>query len=130
MQAAQGHTHTSPHTHTESTGALAPDTARLLRRLAANVARGDAVDCTAYGTGRASPRDFWLAPHDLPLPGPDGMRGLPDLRGTTVSCPRSGEAFNVSMQSPRVVHKHGQSVYFCCFGCVSAFWTDPKSLFA
>ena len=79
---------------------------------------------------RTSPRDYWLAPHDKPLPPPDGMRGLPDLRGTILHCPRSNETMNVSMQTPRVVHKHGQAVYFCCFGCVTAFWTDPTSVFA
>jgi hypothetical protein len=51
---------------TESTGALAPATARLLKRLAANVARGDAVDCTVYGSGKASPRDF-LSHHTAAL---------------------------------------------------------------
>ena len=30
-----------------------------------------------------SPRDYWLAPHDMPLAGMDGKRGLPDLRNTT-----------------------------------------------
>ena len=30
-----------------------------------------------------SPRDYWLAPHDTPLAGMDGKRGLPDLRNTT-----------------------------------------------
>ena len=43
---------------TEITGALTPETIRHYKRLAANVARGDAVDLTVYGTGRASPRDF------------------------------------------------------------------------
>ena len=33
---------------------------------AANVARGDAVDCTVYGTGKASPRDF-LSHHTAAL---------------------------------------------------------------
>ena len=42
------------------------DPARLLKRLAANVARGDAVDCTVYGTGKASPRDF-LSHHTAAL---------------------------------------------------------------
>ena len=51
---------------TESTGAFAPDTARLLARLAKNVSRGDAVDCTVYGSGRASPRDF-LSHHSAAL---------------------------------------------------------------
>ena len=60
----------------------------------------------------------------------DGMRGLPDVRGQILHCPRSGEALNVSMQTPRVMMKHGQAVYFCCHGCVAAFWRDPAALFA
>jgi hypothetical protein len=115
---------------------------------------------------RASPRDYWLGPHDMPEPGMDGMRGLPDVRGQILHCPRSGEALNVSMQTPRVMMKNGQAVrrwfldpptcglpsgcmlpagrpyplahdrdavpqvYFCCHGCVTAFWRDPASLFA
>ena len=67
----------------------------------------------------------WSTCPPAPLPAPDGMRGLPDLRGEEVTCPRSGEVFKVDMKSPRVVHKHGQAVYFCCFGCVTAFWQDP-----
>ena len=43
---------------------------------------------------------------------------------------RSGENITVDMKTPRVVHRHGQSVYFCCFGCVTAFWMDPTSLIA
>ncbi len=79
----------------------------------------------------ASPRDFWLSPHELPLSGPDGgMRGLPDLRGQNVTCPRSGETVTVSALSPRVVHRGGQAVYFCCFGCVNAWWTNPYKFFA
>merc|ERR1711904_350357 len=34
----------------------------------------------AANKSRGIPRDFWLSPHDLPLPGMDGKRGLPDLR--------------------------------------------------
>jgi YHS domain-containing protein len=79
---------------------------------------------------RNSPRDYWLAPHDLPEPGMDGMRGLPDFRGQMLACPRSGMGLNVSMQTPRVMQKYGQAVYFCCHGCVTAFWRDPASLFA
>ena len=74
---------------------------------------------------KAKPRDYWLGPYDTPLPGMDGMRGKPDVRGQILHCPRSGEALNVSMQTPRVLHKHGQAVYFCCFGCVTTFWRDP-----
>mmetsp|Transcript_25613 Transcript_25613/g.49865 ORF Transcript_25613/g.49865 Transcript_25613/m.49865 type:complete len:340 (-) Transcript_25613:211-1230(-) len=79
---------------------------------------------------RTSPRDFWLAPHDTPLSGVDGARGLPDLRGAHVQCPMSGENMTISMRTPRVDHKHGQAVYFCCHGCITAFWRDPESLFA
>ena len=79
---------------------------------------------------RSSPPDYWLGPHDTPLPGMDGMRGLPDLRGESLTCPRSGEKLKISMQSIRVDHKHGQAVYFCCHGCVTAFWRDPQALFA
>ena len=79
---------------------------------------------------RASPRDYWLAPTDMPLPGMDGMRGLPDLRGTTVECPRSGEQLVVDMKTPRVLHKHGQAVYFCCYGCITAFWKEPSEVIA
>ena len=64
----------------------------------------------------------------MPLPGMDGKRGLPDLRGKTLHCPESGEALVISMQTPRVLHKHGQAVYFCCFGCVTGFWADPKAV--
>lgn len=79
---------------------------------------------------KASPKDFWLAPHEMPLDGADGMRGLPDLRHTVVRCPRSNESLTVDMQTPRVLHRHGQAVYFCCFGCVAAFWRDPVSMLA
>ena len=78
----------------------------------------------------ASPRDYWLAPHDLPLAGLDGKRGLPDLRNTTAKCPMSGETITINMSTPRVIHKHGQNVYFCCFGCVAGFWTNPASCMA
>ena len=37
----------------------------------------------AAATYVKSPRDYWLAPHDTPLAGMDGKRGLPDLRNTT-----------------------------------------------
>ena len=86
-----------------------------------------AANAAAY---RASPRDYWLAPHQMPLAGMDGMRGLPDLRQQQVHCPRSGESLNVSMKTPRVMMSGGQAVYFCCHGCLTAFWRDPKSLFA
>jgi YHS domain-containing protein len=74
-----------------------------------------------------SPRDYWLSPHEDPLAGVDGKRGLPDLRNETRHCPFTNESILISMQTPRVIHRHGQNVYFCCFGCVTSFWTDPKS---
>ena len=75
-----------------------------------------------------NPRNFWLSPHELPLKGPDGKRGLPDMRNATVVCPSSGENFTVTMSTPRVIHRYGQNVFFCCFGCVSEFWTNPESM--
>ena len=77
-----------------------------------------------------SPQKYWLAPFDKPLPMPDGGRGLPDLRHQVLKCPYSGENITISMQTPRVLHKHGQAVYFCCWGCINHFWTDPASAFA
>lgn len=44
---------------------------------------GSAAAAAAY---KASPKDFWLAPHEAPLDGVDGMRGLPDLRHTVLQC--------------------------------------------
>lgn len=79
---------------------------------------------------KTNPRAFILSPHELPLAAPDGMRGLPDLRGTTLLCPFSGEDIHVSMQSLRVDHRYGQAVYFCCNGCLTNFWADPQSAFA
>ena len=75
-----------------------------------------------------SPRDYWLSPHEKPLAGMDGKRGLPDLRNTTVRCANTGENITVAMDTPRVIHRYGQNVYFCCFGCVTQFWTDPSSM--
>jgi len=79
---------------------------------------------------RVEPRAFWLSPFEMPLAMPDGARGLPDLRGSTLSCPFSGKAIDVSMKSLRVDHRGGQAVYFCCQGCLTKFWTDPQSVFA
>ena len=76
----------------------------------------------------SSPRDYWLSPHEKPLPGMDGKRGLPDLRNSTVSCPNTGMNLTVGMGTPRLIHRYGQNVYFCCFGCVTQFWTDPSSM--
>ena len=85
--------------------------------------KGDA-EAAAY---KAAPRDYWLSPHEMPLDGIDGMRGLPDFRGQTRQCPRTNETMTISMQTPRVLHRNGQAVYFCCFGCVVSFWRDPAS---
>jgi len=95
-----------------------------------SVAASDAFFASAAAAAkyRAAPRDYWLGPHELPLPGFDGKRGLPDLRTTKARCPMSNETMVISMKTPRVVHRHGQNVYFCCFGCVAGFWTDPTSL--
>ena len=74
-----------------------------------------------------TPRNYWLSPHEKPLAGMDGKRGLPDLRNETRHCPFTNESMVISMQTPRVIHRHGQNVFFCCFGCVTSFWTDPAS---
>jgi len=73
---------------------------------------------------RASPRDFWLSPHEVPAP------TLPQLTGETRNCPRSNESMVINMKTPRVLHRHGQAIYFCCFGCVEGFWTKPFDSFA
>ena len=59
---------TQPHTRvlllaTETTGAVCPDLHRLLRHHATLARKGDAVDSTAYGLGRASPQQY--LPHHL-----------------------------------------------------------------
>ena len=77
-----------------------------------------------------APNDYWLGPHELPEEGMDGMRGLPDFRGQIMYCPRTGEEINVSMQTPRVMQRHGQAVYFCCHGCVAAFWRNATAYLA
>lgn len=82
---------------------------------------------TAY---RKAPNDYWLGPHELPEEGMDGMRGLPDVRGQIMYCPRSGEQLNISMQTPRVMQRHGQAVYFCCHGCITAFWRNATEYLA
>lgn len=79
---------------------------------------------------RTTPRAFILSPFELPLAMPDGGRGLPDLRDSTLYCPYSNETIDVSMQSIRVTHRHGQAVYFCCHGCLTRFWSDPATSFA
>lgn len=84
----------------------------------------------AAGAYRANPRAFILSSFETPLAMPDGGRGLPDLRGSTLYCPYSNETIDVSMKSIRVDHRYGQAVYFCCHGCLTRFWTDPETAFA
>jgi YHS domain-containing protein len=79
---------------------------------------------------RKEPRAFWLSPFESPLPMPDGARGLPDLRGSTLHCPFSNESIHVGMKSVRLDHRHGQAIYFCCHYCLISFWEDPQSAFA
>ena len=43
---------------------------------------------TAYST---NPRAYWLSPFELPMPGMDGKKGLPDMMGEEVHCPYSNE---------------------------------------
>ena len=81
----------------------------------------DAV--TAY---EVNPREYWLSPHDMP--DLDHAAGYPDVRGSTFFCPCSGEKIVIDMQTPRVLHRNGQAVYFCCFGCVQRFWADPDTV--
>ena len=81
----------------------------------------------AAGAYRESPKSFWLSPTELPLDGPDGVRGLPDMRNQTVRCPSSGESLLVDMPTPRIIHRHGQNLFVCCYGCVHMLWTDPQA---
>ena len=75
-----------------------------------------------------TPGRIFLAPHDAPLPPPDGMRGPARHARRDEGVPAHGrEKFVVGMPTPRVWIRHGQAVYFCCFGCVSACWADPTS---
>ena len=73
-----------------------------------------------------NPREYWLSPHDIP--DLDQAAGYPDVRGSTFICPCSGEKIVIDMKTPRVLHRNGQAVYFCCFGCVQRFWADPDSV--
>ena len=84
----------------------------------------------------SNPRDFMLGPTDeatLAVLGEAAYSGYPDYRfpntNGTLACPFSGGGLNISMQTPRVFHKYGQAVYFCCYGCVVSFYLDPKSSF-
>ena len=41
------------------------------------------------------------------------------------TCPVSGEKFSVKADGPRVDH-HGQTVHFCCPGCLGKFNANPQ----
>ena len=72
------------------------------------------------------PRQYWLSPFELPPPGKDGKRGLPDLHKQNVSCAVDGTDFLVNtMDSSRVMHLGGQCLYFCCGNCRTSFWREP-----
>lgn len=75
------------------------------------------------------PRAFMLSPWENPLTGLDGKRGLPDMRGSTVNCPYSALAIDVSMQTVRATHRYGQALYFNCHMEFTKFWTDPVTSF-
>ena len=70
---------------------------------------------SAAATYASDPASYFLAPHEMPLPGPDGVRGLPDMRNQTLHCPFSGEDMVIGMKSPRVMMRNGQHLYFCCY---------------
>ena len=76
----------------------------------------------------ANPRAYWMSPYDMP--NMDQMNGFPDVTGSTFLCPFSKESMNIGMQTPRVFHRSGQAIYFCCFGCVQKFWYEPESIFS
>ena len=82
----------------------------------------DAVE--AY---KLNPKAYWLSPFELPLEGMDGKVGVPNFQGQTFYCPYSDEEMDIDMKTPRVVHRGGQNIYFCCFGCIATFWTDPAT---
>ena len=76
---------------------------------------------------RETPRAYWLSPFQLPPPGDDGKRGLPDMQGRNVSCAVTPEDWLIvnTMNSARVMHVGGQCVYFCCQACATTFWRQP-----
>ena len=76
----------------------------------------------------AHPRKYWMSGFDLPLRGRDGERGLPDRHNQTVHCPVTNTTFKVKqMESPRLMHKGGQFIYFCCYDCLVTFWREPAN---
>lgn len=72
-----------------------------------------------------NPRVYWMSPFDA-LTSP---KGAPDVRDSKMLCPSSGEEMVIDMQTPRIYMRNGQALYFCCWGCISAFWNDPQSFF-
>ena len=87
---------------------------------------GSAAAAIAY---KESPKSFWLSPLEEPLPGMDGARGLPDMRNQTLRCPSSGESMHIDVHSPRIVHRNGQNLFLCCYGCIAALWRTPTAFF-
>ena len=57
----------------------------------------------------------------------EGLLTLPWILLQFTLSPYSGEEMVIDMKTPRVVHRGGQNVYFCCFGCVATFSADPAS---
>jgi len=53
----------------------------------------------------------------------------PQKVGTKVSCPVSGELFNITAATAHVEYK-GKHVYFCCPGCTARFNKDPEKYLA
>lgn len=72
-----------------------------------------------------NPRAYWLTPYDTF----DHPGGMPDVKDSTMLCPSSGEEMVIGMSTPRVVHRSGQAIYFCCYGCLSKFFADPSTFF-
>ena len=72
-----------------------------------------------------NPRAYWMLPYDKY----DHPEGMPNVQDSIMLCPNSGEKMTISMSTPRVVHRSGQAIYFCCYGCLSNFHADPTSFF-
>lgn len=73
-----------------------------------------------------NPRQYWLSPYDMP--NLDHMQGAPNVMKKTIYCPITDEEVEVNMQTPRVLHRNGQAIYFCCWGCLQKFWADPSQI--
>ena len=90
---------------------LGPSDKALCPVTGANLTITDATPSLAFQNGqklyfasqeaadayRNHPRAFLLSPFELPLPMPDGARGLPDLRGSLLQCPYSNETIDVGI---------------------------------